>query len=203
VRSQGPEKIVQPAVYVPIVPNPSRRYAGLFVRTSKPPADILPLVQARLAPVAPASDRPYVHLVDEAFRRLTETRRFNALLMSSFAVFAMLIGAAGIYGVMASLVAQRTREIGVRLALGATSNDIRRGIVAEVGRHLAFGLAAGLPVAWWISRGFGAIFFQVRPSDPTIYVTVAVLLVVVALVAAIVPARRATRVDPIVSLRTS
>jgi putative ABC transport system permease protein len=203
VRSQGPEKVVQPAVYVPIAPNPARKYAALFVRTSKPPADILPLVEARLAPFKPASDFPYVHLVDEAFRRLTETRRFNAALMSFFALFAMLIGAAGIYGVMASLVAQRAREIGIRIALGATSNDIRRGVIGEAGRHLALGLAGGLPIAWWISRGFGTLFFQVRPTDLSIYVTVAVLLAAVALVAAIVPARRASRVDPVVSLRAT
>ena len=203
VRSRGPEDVVQPSVYVPLAPDPARRFAGLFVRTSKPPDDVLPVVQSALADIGPVTDRPYVHLVDEAFRRLTATRRFNAALMSTFALFAMLIGAAGIYGVMASLVAQRTREFGVRIALGASASDIRRGLLAQVGRHLVFGLALGLPAAWWISRGFGALFFEVRPTDVSIYLIVAVLLVAVAVVAALVPARRASRVDPIISLRAS
>jgi len=203
VRSRGPEDVVQPSVYVPITPNPARKFAGLFVRTSKPPDDVLPVVQGALADIGPVTDRPYVHLVDEAFRRLTATRRFNATLMSSFALFAMLIGAAGIYGVMASLVAQRTREFGVRIALGASASDIRRGLLAQVGRHLVFGLALGLPAAWWISRGFGALFFEVRPTDVSIYLIVVTLLAAVAVVAALVPARRASRVDPIVSLRAS
>jgi ABC-type antimicrobial peptide transport system permease subunit len=144
-----------------------------------------------------------VDVVDDAFRILTATRRFNAGLMATFALFAMLIGAAGIYAVMASVVAQQTREIGVRVALGATPGDIHRGVLAQAGRHLLIGLAVGLPVAWWISRGFGALFFQVRPTDLSIYVIVAAVLGSVGLIAAIVPGRRASRVDPILSLRAS
>jgi ABC-type antimicrobial peptide transport system permease subunit len=123
--------------------------------------------------------------------------------MSAFAVCAILIGAAGIYAVMASVVAQQTREIGVRVALGATPGNIRRDVLAAALRHLALGLAIGLPIGGWISRGFTSLFFKVTPTDASIYLIVAVTLAGVGLVAAIVPARRAARVDPIVSLRAS
>jgi ABC-type antimicrobial peptide transport system permease subunit len=102
---------------------------------------------------------------------------------------------------MASVVAQQTKEIGVRVALGATPGDIRRGVLAMAIRHVLIGLAIGLPVAWWVSRGFGALFFQVQPTDASIYVIVAVLLAATSVAGAVIPARRAARVDPMVSLR--
>jgi predicted permease len=203
VYSRGPEEDAKPAVYLPIVPRPSRVYASLFARTTTPAITLVPSVEHALAPVAGAGETSLVHAADEAFYRLTATRRFTAALMTLFALFAMAIGAAGIYGVMASIVAQRTREIGVRIALGATGGDISRGVVGQVARYLVAGLAAGLPVAWWCARGFGALFFQVGPTDVSVYLTVAVLLGLVALAAAVAPARRAARVDPVVSLRAS
>jgi len=203
VHAKGPEGPAESSMYLPIVPKPSRTFAALFARTAGPAGALVPAVEQALAPVVPRGDRSPVHAVDEAVRVLTATRRFTAALMSLFALFALLIGATGIYGVMASIVAQRTREIGVRIALGATAADISRGVLGQVARHLLLGLAAGLPIAWWVSRGFGTLFFQVGPTDFSIYFTVGVLLATVALVAAIVPARRASQVDPVVSLRAS
>jgi putative ABC transport system permease protein len=202
VHTRGPEGEPTPAMYLPIVPKPSRVFAGLFARTAAPADALVAAVESALRPVAPDGES-YVHAMDDAIRALAASRRFTAALMSLFALFAVLIGAAGVYGVMASIVAQRTREIGVRIALGASAGDIRRGVLGQVGRLLALGLAAGLPIGWWISRGFGGLFFQVAPTDLSIYVTVAVLLAVVAVVAAFVPARRASRVDLVVSLRAS
>jgi predicted permease len=203
VRASGPEREALPSAYLAILPNATRRYACLFVRTSGPPDGLVSTVEAALGPLAPSGGARYVYLVDEAVRRMTATRRFNATLMSAFALFAMVIGGAGIYAVMASVVAQRTREIGVRIALGATTRNIHRDVIGQAGRHLALGLAAGLPAAWWISRGFGALLFQVRPTDLSIYVIVAVILAGIGLFAAVVPARRAARVDPVVSLRAT
>jgi predicted permease len=203
VYSRGPEGPAQAAIYLPIVPRPSRMFAALFARTARPADALVPAVEEALAPVAPQGEPSPVHAVDEAVRRLTATRRFTAALMSLFALFALLIGAAGIYGVMSSIVAQRTREIAVRMALGATARDVSGDVLRHAGRQLALGLLAGLPAAWVTSRGFGALFFQVRPTDFSIYAIVAVLLAAVALVAAIVPAHRAARVDPVVSLRAS
>jgi putative ABC transport system permease protein len=203
VRASGPERDAQPTAYLANVPSTTRRSASLFVRTSRPADELVPVVETALAPMAPLGAPPYVHTVDQAVRNMTETRRFNARLMSSFAVIAILIGAAGIYAVMASVVAQRTREIGVRIALGATAGDIRRGVLAQAAGHLLLGLTVGLLAAWWISRAFGALLFEVRPSDLSVYVIVTLTLLTVGLIAASVPARRAARVDPIVSLRST
>ncbi len=134
-------------------------------------------------------------------RRLTATRRFNAGLMSAFGCLAMVIGAAGIYGVIAAVVAQQTREIGVRVALGATPRLIQRRVLALAGTHVLSGLAVGLPLAWWISRGVAAYLFQVTPADPAVYAGVAGLVGLVGVAAALLPARRAAQTDPMITLR--
>ena len=121
--------------------------------------------------------------------------------MGIFALIQMLIGATGIYAVTSSVVVQQTRELGVRMALGATSRDIRRSVLGRALNHVLVGLAIGLPAAWWISRGFGALFFQIQPSDISVYVVVSVILMSAGLMAAAIPARRAARLDPSVTLR--
>jgi putative ABC transport system permease protein len=162
---------------------------------------MVPVVTAALAPFAPEGKGPYVHTASEAVRRITATRRFNAGLMSVFGALAMLIGAAGIYGVIAAIVVQQTREIGVRVALGATAGRILRRTLTVAALYVISGLAVGLPIAWWISRGFQAYLFGVTPADPSVYVGVTLLLLVVGFAAALLPARRASRTDPIIALR--
>jgi ABC-type antimicrobial peptide transport system permease subunit len=176
-------------------------FAGLFVKTSRPAWEVLPAITEVLQPVAPRQKQPYVFVADEAVRRITATRRFNGQLMSIFGLVGTLIGAAGVYAVMASFVAQQTREIGVRVALGATPARIQRGVLTLAGRHLLAGLALGVPAAWWLSRGFEALLFRVTPADASVYVGVAALLIAVGFLAAWVPARRAARIDPILTLR--
>jgi putative ABC transport system permease protein len=201
---RGPE-VARPTAYYPLDPGTRPFWVGFLLRTSVPPVSLVRTVEASLAEVAPPdpSGGAGVHVVDAAFGRLTATRRFNATLMSIFALFAAIIGAAGIYAVMASIVSQQTREIGVRVALGATTGNIRSGVLGMAGRHLLLGLVIGLPTAWWASRGFASVFFRVHPSDVSIYLIVAAVLVAVGVIGAIIPARRAARVDPIVSLRAS
>lgn len=201
VRARGPEEDVPPSAYFPIKPNPTRMFAGVLVRTSGPPAALVPIITNALEPFAPNQPEPYVFAADEAMSRITMTRRFNAWLMSVFGVAGLLIGAAGIFAVMASIVAQQTREIGVRVALGATPAAIERGVLTTAARHVGLGLAIGLPAAWWCSRGFAALLFRVTPTDLGVYAGVAVLLGFVGIVAALVPARRASKVDPVISLR--
>jgi putative ABC transport system permease protein len=203
--ARGPDDSQRPSAYYAMPVNARPTWVGFLLRTSVPPASLVRLVEASLAAVASANNSAGagVHVVDAAFGSLTAARRFNAMLMGSFAIFALLIGGAGIYGVVASVVAQQTREIGLRVALGATPSDIRHSVLALASRHLALGLVVGLPVAWWISRGFTSLFFQVGPADPSVYLVVSATLGLVGLGAAIVPARRAARVDPIESLRAS
>jgi ABC-type antimicrobial peptide transport system permease subunit len=193
----GPDWGDRLSVYFPMDSN-GRGWASLIVRTSVPPAALVRSVDGALRPLA---NPPDVRVVEDTFRRQTAPRRFNAAVMSSFALVALLIGAAGIYAVMSSVVAQRTREIGIRMALGATTARVHRAVLLRTAGHLALGVAVAFPVAWWVSRGFGSLLFDVRPSDPSTYLIVASTLVLVGLLAAWVPARRAARVDPIVSLR--
>ena len=189
------------AVYFP--PNLKRRAfaTSLLVRTTDRADAVVPSVTRALAPVAPLQKDPYINSGDEAVRRRTMMRRFNAGLMSAFGLVGVLIGAFGIYAVAGSVVAQQTSEIGVRMALGATPAQIGRQVLAAALRHIGFGLALGLPVAWWFSRGLGSLLFGVTPADPSVYVGVSVIVSGVGLMAALLPARRAARVDPIVSLR--
>jgi predicted permease len=187
--------------YFPAKIGPARTYAGLFVKTSRPADEMLATLTAALQPVAPATKDPFVFVADDAVRRITAERRFTAGLMSIFGLVAMLIGAAGVFAVMASFVAQQAREIGVRVALGATPARIQRSVLALAWRHLLAGLALGVPIAWWLSQGFAALLFQVTPADVTVYLGVAALLSSAGVVAAWIPARRAARVDPIVTLR--
>ncbi|OFW26059.1 MAG: hypothetical protein A3G21_00255 [Acidobacteria bacterium RIFCSPLOWO2_12_FULL_66_21] len=201
VYARGAEEDDPPAAYFNLKPDPARIFAGLLVRASRPPEQMLPLLTEVLEPVGPDLKEPFVFAADEAVRRLTATRRFNAGLMSVFGLVGMLIGAAGVYAVMTSFVAQQTREIGVRVALGATPARIQRAMLALAWRHLLAGLALGVPVAWWLSRGLTALLFQVTAADASVYAGVAALLSGVGLMAAWIPARRAARIDPIVSLR--
>jgi ABC-type antimicrobial peptide transport system permease subunit len=113
----------------------------------------------------------------------------------------VLIGAAGIYAVTSSVVAEQTREIGVRMALGATPKQVAGRVIASTLSHIAVGLALGLPIAWWLARGFGSLLFGVTPANPWVYAGVSALVCAVGLVAAFLPSRRAARVDPIVCLR--
>jgi predicted permease len=201
VQTYGATGIAQPSIYVPLTNDPGRRFADLLVRTSGSARDMLPALTQAIAPVAPAPNERIVHVMDEAVSSLTALRRFNAALMSVFGLAGALIGAAGVYAVMSSFVAQQTREFGVRLALGATPGHIQRGVLTLAWRHLLAGLAIGLPLAWWLSRGLDSLLFQVTTADVSVYAVVAVALSGIGLVAAWLPARRAAHTDPIASLR--
>ena len=202
VHTRGAEEADDPAAYFAIKPSATRKFAGFFLRTSRPPAEMVPVVVSALADVAPASTRPYVFAADEAVQRITATRRFNAWLMLAFGSIAMLIGAFGVYGVIATMVAQETREIGLRVALGATPQLIRRNVLRVTGRYVLAGLAIGLPLAWWLSRGLEAYLFQVTAADASVYVGVSALVLVVGLAASLMPAHRASRTDPMITLRS-
>jgi hypothetical protein len=197
----GPETAPNAMVYTP-----TRLAAGGHawrVRTSGDPALVVPAIKAVHDGLAtpggePATARP----LEEAFRVITAERRFVARLMSVFGAFALIIGAAGIYGVMLAIVGQQTREFGIRLALGATAWTILSGVVGQAARLLLMGLAIGLPLGFAASRGMASAFFDVTPSDLSTYAVVTVITLAVGFLAAILPARRASRVDPQITLRS-
>jgi putative ABC transport system permease protein len=127
--------------------------------------------------------------------------RFRMVLLGLFAAAAMLIATCGLYGVMAYAVTQRRREIGVRMALGATRRDVLRLVLARALRIIAAGLIVGLAGAAGLSRVLRTFLFGVTPTDPLVFAGVALLLLAVGLVAAWLPARRATRIDPWAAVR--
>ena len=201
VRDYGPDRDPNPAIYVPAGPN--RTGYELLIRATSHPAAIIPTIQTTLDRFRKSDSQPALaRPLEEAFRAITADRRFAAGLMSIFGVLALFIGAAGIYGVMTSVVGQQTREFGIRIALGAYAGTILLGVVMRAARHLLLGLAIGLSAGFVAARGVESILFGVKATDVSIYLTVITVTLIVGLLAAIVPARRAARVDPLVSLRS-
>jgi putative ABC transport system permease protein len=130
-----------------------------------------------------------------------EQRRFNMLLFSAFAGLALLLASVGIYGVLAYSVSQRTREIGIRIALGATGGDVARLVLRQGLLLASAGVVIGAGAAFALTRWMESLIYGVSPTDPVTFTSVALLLVGIALLASYVPARRAVRVDPMQSLR--
>ena len=200
VSDRGPEMEANAMVYMPAKPAASQHL--WLVRTAGDPTPIIPAIQSTLDHMAapgesPAEARP----LQDAFRFITAERRFAAGMMSIFGAIALVIGAAGIYGVMMATVTQRTREFGVRLALGAPRKTIVSGVIRQATRSLVIGLAIGLPCGFAVSLTMSSMFFEARPSDLSTYVIVALITLTFGVLAAFWPAQRASRVDPQVTLR--
>jgi putative ABC transport system permease protein len=133
--------------------------------------------------------------------RLIMQRRFNMALLASFGVIGLVIAAVGIYGVMAYIVAQRTNEIGVRMALGATRGDVVSMVLKRASVMMLLGLAIGGAAAWALSANIKTFLFQTEPGDPRIFAAALVTLTFAGLAASAIPARRAASVDPLNALR--
>ena len=133
--------------------------------------------------------------------KLIAQRKFNTIVLALFGDSAIVIAAAGIYGVMAYLVAQRTQEIGIRMALGAQPGQVRRMVLSRAGLLMSMGAVIGIAAGWMLARFVGAFLFSVEPHDPRVYAVAAAVLMATGLVAAFIPARRASKVDPMLVLR--
>jgi putative ABC transport system permease protein len=142
-----------------------------------------------------------VQTMSEIVKRSAAVPRFNALLVSLFAILALLLAAIGIGGMLAMSVSRRLPELGIRMALGAQQQTLVAMVVRQGMMLAAAGLAIGLPSAWLLSRVLSSLLFGISPRDPMTFATVAGLLGVVALVACALPAWRVTRVDPLKVLR--
>ena len=201
VRYGEVERSVNPDVYLPLLQ--SMRASGyIFLRGNVPNDLLVSAVRAELAAIDPDLPLTDVRTMEERLGDATWRTRMSAWLLSAFAALALVLAALGVYGVMTQGVEQRIREIGIRLALGAARHDILRLIVGRVFTIALAGIAVGLALAIPAMRALTALLYQVKPGDPAVLALLTLILLSVALLAGYLPARRATRVDPLKTLRT-
>jgi putative ABC transport system permease protein len=195
--------LAEPAIPEAYYPESQGTYAGLalVVRAANDPQAQVPAIRHALHDLD--KDLPWygIQTLPEMVSQSSREKRFVALLLALFAAVALALASVGIYGVVSYSVSQRTREIGIRMAFGAEVRNVLGMVLAEVSRLVCAGVAAGLLVAWALSRYLTSILYGVRATDLASYALAALLMTAVALLACLVPARRATKVDPMVALR--
>ncbi|HYY99810.1 MAG TPA: ABC transporter permease [Pyrinomonadaceae bacterium] len=200
IRGEGLATPGEPEYYVPEATVPFGDMT-LVVRTANDPASLVPALRQAVAEMD--KDQPLydVRTMDSLVARSVARQRFSMTLIGVFAVLAMLLAAVGIFSVMSFLVAQRTHEIGIRMALGARQRDILSMVVRHGVGLTLIGVGVGLAAALALTRLMSGLLYEVSATDPFIYGGITVLLAAVALAACYVPARRATKVDPLIALR--
>ena len=181
----------------------SRRVGNLafYVKTAIDPETFVGQVQRIVSRVDPNLPVENLRTLPEQVNQNVFMDRFISLMSTSFAVLATLLAAIGLYGALAYSVAQRTREIGLRMALGAAPAHVRRMVLRQVAIMTAIGAVAGLMAAIWIARGAERILFEMKGRDPTVFAGATLTLIVVAFIAGFIPAHRASKVDPMTALR--
>jgi predicted permease len=201
VKYQGLDAQAQPTIYVPYRQNRWWRTMYLVVRTAGDPLMALPAIRAAVREVDPAVPLRGVRSMDQLLHESVAEPRFRAALLAGFGVVALLLAAAGIYAVMSYNVSQRRREMGVHTALGAPRGAIVRMVVRDGMRLAVAGVAIGVALALALTRLLSSVLFGVTPLDPATFVLMAVFLVAVGLAACAIPARRASRTDPMLAMR--
>jgi putative ABC transport system permease protein len=199
-RRTGYESAVRPETFLPYNQSPDGSLL-MVVRTAGDPIAFIPTLRSITRSVDPAIAVQTPRTVEEQLGVMTAQRRLNTLLLTIFAVVAALLAAVGIYGVVAYSVEQRTRELGVRVALGAPASRILRLIGGEVVALSVAGLVLGLGAAVALSRSMASMLYHVSATDPVTFAAIAVVALVVAGLACSVPVIRAIRLDPVKALR--
>jgi putative ABC transport system permease protein len=175
--------------------------AAYLIRTSVAPEAAIRGIEQQVRTVD--RDQPIfdVKTMDQRRDAALAPERFQLILLGSFAVIAIVLAAAGVYGTMSYLVTRRTREIGIRMAMGARQADVLRMVLGETTALALFAIAAGLGAAWTVTRYIRSMLYGVDELDPTTFVLTSVLLAAIVLIASLGPVRRAMRVDPMTALR--
>jgi len=200
VKSKAIEIEVMPEAYFPYRQVPGN-FMNLVVRTASDPVSMVSVIRNQVLSVdkdQPVSD---IMTMEQRVARSVAAKRFVMSLLGAFSILALGLAAVGIYGVMAYLVTQRTQEIGVRMALGAQKRDVLRLVVGKGMALAVIGTAIGLVASLALTRLMRSLLYEVTPTDWLTFVMVSVVLLAVALLACYIPARRATKVDPLVALR--
>jgi putative ABC transport system permease protein len=200
IRNAGLDTPPDPITYMPLLQRPLNSLA-FVVRAEGDPASLVPAIKAATREVDPLVAVFQARALSEIVAESVSGRRFQMALLTSFAFLALLLAAVGVYGVMSYSVARRTNEIGVRVALGATTGSVTRLVVGQGTRLALAGIALGLAGALALSRVLESTLYGVSPTDVRTLATAAALLAGVAVLACYIPARRAARVDPVAALR--
>jgi ABC-type antimicrobial peptide transport system permease subunit len=199
-RDVGLEKEPGPEVYVPNLQERGPEDA-LVIRTTVDPLSLSDAVVSRIWSVNKNEGVPMVKTMDELISKSVIGPRFHAALFSLFAFLALLMASVGVYGVVSYSVSQRTHEFGIRIALGAGSGDILTLVIRQQMMMTALGVAIGLAIALGLTRAISSLLYGVAPNDLSTFAGVPILLGLAALVASLLPARRALGLDPANALR--
>jgi len=195
------DQTIQPAVYVPFRQEPTIAFTVL-ARSRIPRANLIASLRSELRNVDPDIPLYSIRTMDDIIRQRVWPMRVFGTLFTAFALIAIVLSAVGIYAVTSYGVGQRTQEIGIRMALGASDRDVMWLVLRQGVRRIGIGVVIGLLAAWGLARVLASVLVQVSPDDPLTFVSITVLLAAVTLAACLVPARRAMRLDPVDSLRT-
>jgi len=200
VKYQGLDDPGEQTIYTPFPQTPFL-WSYVMVRTSGNPSASIAGVRSAVASVDSNISAVNIQPMKQLVSQSAATPQFNTALLATFAVLALVLAAVGLYGVTSYLVTQRTREIGIRMALGARPGDVFRNVVGKALTLALIGVGVGVAGAIAVTRVMSSLLFGVSTTDPVTFVAVSVLLTGVALAASFVPARRATKVDPMIALR--
>lgn len=200
VRYFGLDRDVDAEMYMPLRTG-DYQSVDLVVRGAIPASSLAAGVRAALRRVDPNLPVAEFRTMEELVDRSVFARRFVVLLVVGIAAFGLILASLGIYAVISYSVTQRTQEIGIRMALGASPADLRASILAQTGTLVLLGLTIGLPTSWLAARAIGGLLFEVGSADPLTFIGVLTVLAGVAALAGYVPARRATQLDPAIALR--
>ena len=194
------QPVAKERVYRPVTQQPMRGMA-LVIKTGVDPATLVPQVRAAVQSIDPEQPIADVRTMDQWVSRSLEGRRSPMILLALFGAVALTLSAIGIYGVLAFGVAQRVREFGIRQALGADRQAILSLVLRQGLRTTSVGIVLGVIASLWLTQYLQTLLFNVQPLDLGVFAAVTILLLGVAMLACYIPARRATRIDPMVALR--
>jgi predicted permease len=188
-------------MYLPLRQCSDQSSADLVIRSTVPTGPLAAAVRAALKPLAPNIAGNEFRTLQQLVDRSVSPRRLVVLMLGGFAAFALILASLGIYALISYSVGQRTQEIGIRMALGASARDVQARIVGQTLRLAAIGMAIGVAASWAVAQSLSGLLFGVTATDPATFAGMLLVLAIVATLAGYVPARRASRIDPLVALR--
>ncbi len=201
VRHLSPEQGSGLEMYIPMRQTQDHMAVDLVIRTTRPPAELASAIRAALKPIAPDLAGNDFRLLEQLVDKSVSPRRFVVLLLGGFALFALVLASLGIYAVISYSVNQRTQEVGIRMALGASARRLQGRILLDTLGLAGIGMLLGGIASWILARSLRGFLFGVTSSDPVTFFGVLFVLTLVAAMAGYFPARRASKIDPMIALR--